>query len=207
MNLTSPTVLIVPGLREHVPEHWQTLLAAKLPRVRSIAPLEHDKLSCAARVDAIERALASIDGPVIVVAHSAGVMMLAHWASRCASRAIHGALLAAPADLETPMPAGYPTTDALNEHGWLPIPRNALPFPSIVAASSNDPLTRLDRAREFAKAWGSRFVELGAVGHLNPASGHGEWPRAEEFLNELARPGERRMPDAAGHKNGRAPEA
>jgi predicted alpha/beta hydrolase family esterase len=190
---TTPTVLIVPGLREHVPDHWQTLLAARLPRVQRVVPLEHDKLGCAARVDAIDRALASIKGPVIIVAHSAGVMMVAHWASRCASRAIHGALLAAPADLETPMPPGYPTIDALNDHGWLPIPRSALPFPSIVAASNNDPLTRLDRACEFAQAWGSRFVELGAVGHLNPASGYGEWPRAEELLSELAQSSERHV--------------
>ena len=188
MNSMTPTVLIVPGLREHVPDHWQTLLAAKLPRVCSVAPLEHDKLSCAARVDAIDRALGTIEGPVIIVAHSAGAMMVAHWAARGAAREIReirGALLAAPADLETPMPPGYPTTDALKEHGWLPIPRGTLPFPSIVAAGSNDPLTRLDRAREFAQAWGSRFVELGEVGHLNPASGHGEWPRAEEFIREL----------------------
>jgi predicted alpha/beta hydrolase family esterase len=188
INITSATVLIVPGLREHVADHWQTLLAQKLPRVRSVAPLEHDKLSCAARVAAIDRALASIEGPVIVVAHSAGVMMLAHWAKRCATHAIHGALLAAPADLETPMPPGYPTIDALDEHGWLPVPRGVLPFPSIVAASSNDPLTRLDRAREFARSWGSRFVELGDVGHLNPASGHGEWPVAEELIGQLAAP-------------------
>ncbi|WP_454739731.1 alpha/beta hydrolase [Cupriavidus necator] len=47
-------------------------------------------------------------------------------------------------------------------------------------------MTRLDRAREFAQAWGSRFVELGQVGHLNPASAHGEWPRAEEFIRELS---------------------
>lgn len=186
MNSATSTVLIIPGLREHVPDHWQTLLAAKLPRVRSVAPLEHDKLSCAARVDAIDRALAAIEGPVIIVAHSAGAMMVAHWAALRATREIRGALLAAPADLETPMPAGYPTTEALELNGWLPIPRARLPFPSIVAAGSNDPLTRLDRARDFAQAWGSRFVELGAVGHLNPASGHGEWPRAEEFIRELA---------------------
>ncbi|WP_106854373.1 RBBP9/YdeN family alpha/beta hydrolase [Caballeronia novacaledonica] len=181
----SITVLIVPGLRDHVADHWQTLLAAKLPRVHTVEPLEHNKLGCTARVVAIARAIQSIDGPVIVVAHSAGVMMLAHWVSRHDSSMIRGALLAAPADLETPMPAGYPTIDALSEHGWLPIPRAILPFPSIVAASSNDPLTRIERARDFAQAWGSRFLELGAAGHLNPASGHGEWPRAEELLSEL----------------------
>ena len=185
MDSTTPTILIVPGLREHVPDHWQTLLAAKLPRVHSVAPLEHDKLSCAARVGAIDRAMANIDGPVIIVAHSAGAMMVVHWAVRGNVRNVRGALLAAPADIETPMPEGYPTVDALQGHGWLPIPRRALPFPSILAASSDDPLTRPDRAREFARAWGSRFVGLGAVGHLNPASGHGEWPRAEEFIREL----------------------
>ena len=188
MTSTSPTILIVPGLREHVPNHWQTLLAAKLPRVRSVAPLEHDKLGCIARVDAIDRALASIQGPVIIVAHSAGAVMVAHWATLRATREVQGALLAAPADLETPMPEGYPTTEALSNHGWLPIPRATLPFPSIVAASSNDPLTRLERARDLAAAWGSRFVELGAVGHLNPASGYGEWPQAEAFIRELSSP-------------------
>ena len=81
------TVLIVPGLREHVPNHWQTLLAAKLPKVLSVAPLEHDKLSCAARVNAIERAMATLEGPVIIVAHSAGAIMVAHWAATCNSSA------------------------------------------------------------------------------------------------------------------------
>jgi predicted alpha/beta hydrolase family esterase len=186
MNSTTPTVLIVPGLRDHVADHWQTLLAAKLPKVRSVPPLERDKLSCAARVDAIDRALRDIEGPVVIVAHSAGAMMVVHWAATRNTRDIRGALLAAPADLETPMPAGYPTTDVLDSNGWLPAPRAELPYPSIVAASSNDPLARLDRARELAQCWGSRLVELGAVGHLNPNSGFGEWLRAEELIRELS---------------------
>jgi predicted alpha/beta hydrolase family esterase len=37
-----------------------------------------------------------------------------------------------------------------------------------------------------AHAWGSRLVDLGNVGHLNPASGYGPWPRAEAFIRELA---------------------
>jgi predicted alpha/beta hydrolase family esterase len=187
MNTTPPaTVLIVPGLRDHVADHWQTLLAARLPRVRSVPPLEHDKLSCAARVDAIERALQGIDGPVIFVAHSAGAIMVAHWAATPRAHDIRGALLATPADLETPLPAGYPTLDALSGNGWLPIPRTPLPFPSIVAASSNDPLAQLERTRELAQSWGSRLVELGAVGHLNPQAGFGDWPRADALIRELS---------------------
>jgi len=99
---------------------------------------------------------------------------------------IAGALLATPPDFESPLPQGYPTQEVLRENGWLPIPRSRLPFPSIVAASTNDPLGRLERVQELALAWGSTIVNVGAVGHLNPASGHGEWPRAEEFVRELA---------------------
>lgn len=182
---TKPTVLIVPGLRDHVAEHWQTLLAARLPRVRSVPPMGREDLDCAARVEAIDRELAAIEGPVIVVAHSGGVIMVAHWA-RKHRRPIHGALLATPPDFEQPMPEGYPTMDALAASGWLPVPRDPLPFPSVVAASRNDPLGRFERVAELAHAWGSRIVDLGKVGHLNPASGFGEWPQAEEFIRELS---------------------
>jgi predicted alpha/beta hydrolase family esterase len=144
-------------------------------------------LDCDARVDAIERAAYSIDGPVVIVAHSGGVIMVAHWA-KYSRRPIRGALLAVPPDFETPMPAGYPTVEELDAAGWLPVPRQPLPFPSIVAASRNDPLARFERVAEVAQQWGSRLVDLGDVGHLNPASGFGEWPRADEFIAELAAP-------------------
>ncbi|WP_233873389.1 RBBP9/YdeN family alpha/beta hydrolase [Paraburkholderia adhaesiva] len=181
---TTPTILMVPGLRDHVAEHWQTLLEARLPKAASVPPLEHDKLSCAARVAALDAALAKIDGPVILVAHSAGVMITVQWAQQH-SRKIHGALLAAPADLETPLPAGYPGFDPIAKNGWLPIPRKPLPFPSIVGASRNDPLASFERVEAMAKDWGSRLVDLGEVGHLNPAAGFGVWPMAETLINEL----------------------
>lgn len=183
---TDATVLIVPGLRDHVPEHWQTLLAARLPRVHTVPPLLEDKLSCAARVEALDEALRAIDGPVILVAHSAGVMMVAQWAQIFqARRPIQGALLATPADVEHPFPAGYPTTDALRANGWLPIPRDRLPFPSLLAASRNDPLCAFERAQAMAGDWGSTLVDLGEVGHLNPAAGFGQWPQALALIERL----------------------
>ena len=128
-------------------------------------------------MEALEGALSAIDGPVILVAHSAGVMMVAHWAAKAVwRRPIKGALLATPADVETPFPAGYPTRETLREHGWLPIPRKPLPFPSLLAASRNDPLCAFARAQALAHHWGSMLEDLGEAGHLNPAAGFGPWP-------------------------------
>ncbi len=182
--MTDPVILIVPGLRDHVAEHWQTLLEAALPNARSVPRMDRDKLSCAAWVAELDRSLARIEGPVVLVAHSAGVMITVHWAMQHA-RPIKGALLAAPPDFERPLPEGYPKQDVLLDNGWLPTPRARLPFPSIVAASTNDPLAGFDRVASLATSWGSRLVDVGAVGHLNPAAGYGPWPQAEEFIREL----------------------
>lgn len=183
-NSASPTVVIVPGLRDHVPAHWQTHLQAQLPNAVSMAPLELDRLSCSAQVQRLEETLSRITGPVILVAHSAGVITVAHWAQQY-RRPIHGALLAAPANLEAPLPEGYPSGAVLLENGWLPIPRAALLFPSIAAVSDNDPLGNKNDVLAMALAWGSRIVEIGAVGHLNPASGFGEWPQAIPLIRSL----------------------
>jgi predicted alpha/beta hydrolase family esterase len=79
---TAATVLIVSGLRERVAGHWQTLLTACLAKVRSVPPLATNKFRCAAWIEVVQCGLAEIDGPVILVVHSAGVMMVAHWAVR-----------------------------------------------------------------------------------------------------------------------------
>nr|WP_218583901.1 alpha/beta hydrolase [Pseudomonas akapageensis] len=178
--------MIVPGLREHVAEHWQTLLEARLSKVRSVPPLETDKLDCAARVRAIQHEVSQIDGPVILVAHSAGVLMVAHWAAKH-SAPIKGALLAAPPDLDATWPQGYPTPETLRANGWDPLPTGALPFRSVVAGSTNDHLASLEAVARMARGWGSELVNLGQVGHLNPASGFGHWPGAEAFIQELDR--------------------
>ncbi|MDM0073754.1 alpha/beta hydrolase [Variovorax sp. J2P1-59] len=187
----SPTVLIVPGLRDHVDAHWQTLLAADLQargrKVHTVPPMGREDLDCAARVNAIERVANSVAGPLVIVAHSGGSLMVAHWARRT-RRPVQGALLATPPDFERPMPEGYPTVEALLDAGWLPVPRRTLPFRSIVVASRNDPLAAFDRVALLARDWGSELIDMGEVGHLNPASGHGPWPLAHYLIRDLSTP-------------------
>lgn len=178
------TFVLVPGLRDHVEAHWQTHLHKELARCVTVPPLEHDKLSRAARVNALAQTLEGVQGRVVLVAHSAGVITTLHWA-RQFQRPIVGALLATPSNLDAPLPTGYPTLDQLQAHDWLPVPREPLPFAAIVAASRNDPLARFDVAEAMAADWGARLVDLGEVGHLNPASGYGRWEGAHALLREL----------------------
>ena len=172
--------LFVPGLRDHVAEHWQTHLEAELRaqglRAATVPPLEQDKLSRAARVAALDQALAELDGPVLLIAHSAGVMTVAHWAQALPAndlraQRIRGALLATPADVENELPAGYPRTADLDAGGWLPIPRSPLPFPSLLATSQNDPLAQLARVQGFARDWGSQLGRVNTNGDFCDCAG------------------------------------
>jgi hypothetical protein len=69
--------------------------------------------------------------------------------------------------------------------GFAPMPLVRFPFPTVVVASSNDPFVTVVRARTFAKAWGSKFVMIGEAGHINSASGFGDWPEGLALLNTL----------------------
>jgi hypothetical protein len=39
---------------------------------------------------------------------------------------------------------------------------------------------------ELAQGWGSELMDLGEVGHLNPASGFGDWPLADSLIQQLS---------------------
>jgi predicted alpha/beta hydrolase family esterase len=183
--MSAATVVLVPGLRGHVEDHWQTRLAAAMPEARMVTPLGRTDAGLRARVTLLDQVVEQVAGPVILVAHSAGVLVTVHWAAQYSPTRVVGALLATPPVLAAELPPEYPSIDELRAHGWLPIPREPLPFPSIVAASSDDPLGNPVRLRSLAASWGSPVHDLGAVGHLNPASGFGDWPEAVELIDQL----------------------
>ena len=189
------TTVIVPGLRGHVEDHWQTRLAAKLPDAVVVPSFGRDKRDLAGRVADLHRVIQDAGAPVTLVAHSAGVLTTLHWA-RQHDLPVRGALLATPPDLARPLGPEYPTLEQLEESGWLPIPLAPLNFPSIVAASTNDALCDFERVRALARVWGSEFIDIGPVGHLDPASGYGDWSGAEALLDVLS--GMIRPPHARG---------
>jgi hypothetical protein len=113
----------------------------------------------------------------VLVAHSLGCLLTVHWALETRLTA-HAALLVGVPNPDRP---SFP----LEIRGFSPLPMRPLPFASIVVASSDDPYGSLEFARACAAAWGSRFVSVGAAGHINTASGYGEWPEGLQLLAQL----------------------
>jgi predicted alpha/beta hydrolase family esterase len=127
----------------------------------------------------LERSPAPCQEPPLLVAHSLGCIAVAHWAAQ-SRRAAAGALLVAPCDVESrDLPAPL--------QSFAPAPEQPLRFPAQLAASTDDPYLRIDRASALARAWRARLRVLGALGHINAASGFGPWPDGEVLLEELRR--------------------
>jgi predicted alpha/beta hydrolase family esterase/EAL domain-containing protein (putative c-di-GMP-specific phosphodiesterase class I) len=165
------TVIIVPGLDDSGPEHWQTLWGAAHPTYQRVRQRDWRNPQVDDWVEALDREIRRAPHPPILVGHSLGCITIAEWAQRCWSD-IRGALLVAPADVDR-----LPFFDKT--------PLWPLPFPSLLVASENDPYLTLERARLFARHWGSRLVNLGPAGHINVESGFGPWPAGEALLDEL----------------------
>lgn len=169
--------LILPGLYDSGPEHWQSYWERSEASARRVRHRDWETPDRREWVATLDAAIAAVEGEVVLVAHSTACALVAFWAAEH-RRPIRGALLVGPSDTEAP---SYPTGPT----GWQPMPLGRLPFPSIVVASSDDEYVSLDRAEQFARAWGSRFVNAGALGHINSASGLGDWPVGRALLGSL----------------------
>jgi predicted alpha/beta hydrolase family esterase len=170
--------LIIPGLGNSGPEHWQTFFENSGSHFYRVEQREWDSPDCEDWVEAIDQHIRKFDPiTVVLIGHSLGCTTIAHWAARNKTL-IKGALLVAPSDIEQPVYT-FPAT------GFAPIPLLTLPFPSIVVASEDDPWVSLERAGFFAERWGSRFQNIGKAGHINLAAGFGPWPQGLELLQQL----------------------
>jgi uncharacterized protein len=168
--------LVLPGINDSGPAHWQTLWEQLNPALRRVKQRDWDNPACAEWASALDTAVADTPRPVLI-AHSLGCLLAVHWASQ-GRHDIKAALLVAPPD---------PESDAFppQARGFAPLPMTPLQFPSIVLSSSNDPYCSQRRASEFARAWGSEHRCIGAFGHINGASGLGHWPAGLDILQEL----------------------
>ena len=177
MKTADCDILILPGFAGSEEEHWQARWAAKLRTARIVSQESWHEPDPEAWRTRIVEAVEAASQPVILIAHSLGVVAAVQAAPRFPAGVVRGALLVAFPDIESCQ--GLPRSVC----AFAPVPRDPLPFPSLLVASRTDPHCSYERAEDFGYAWGSAIVDAGESGHINVASGHGPWP---EGLMRLA---------------------
>lgn len=177
-------ILMVPGLGGSGPDHWQTRWESRLSTATRVEQADWDRPDRTAWTATLTAAVETATRPVVLVAHSLGVVTCAHAASGLPEGRVRGAFLVAPPDVDDPTMA-----EAERVRSFAPLPMGPLPFPSALVASRDDPYCAYKRADEVAQAWGAVLVDAGMSGHVNAQSGHGPWPeglmRFAGFLKRL----------------------
>lgn len=172
-------VLVLPGFGNSGRAHWQTLWELRHPAWRRVDLGQWDAPDCQDWVRALDAAVRHCPGPPVFVAHSLACLLVAHW-TRQFSMPVKGAFLVA---VPEPASPSFPAT----AKGFMPVPMHRLPFPTLVVASANDAFGSVAHAQRCAIAWGSRFADVGDVGHINADSGIGEWPEGYALFQEFVR--------------------
>lgn len=162
-------VLLIPGICNSGPAHWQSLWQAQHPAVHRVEQADWDHPVCEEWVLALDAAVARAPESPILVAHSLGCLVAVHWAARHA-RPVRALLLVAVPD---PLGPNFPA-DAL---GFAPLPA-ALPGigPVVMMSSTDDPYSTPEFSARCAAAWGAEHTTLGPLGHINAESGLADWP-------------------------------
>jgi uncharacterized protein len=188
--LSDFTILTVPGLDGSGPDHWQSRWEFRFSNCRRVNMGDWANPVRAYWVNQLDRALRLAGRPVLIAAHSLGCIAVASWVTERWSLAFHdivaGALLVAPPNVESAEASSRMAT-------FKPIPREPLPFPTLLLASHNDPFASFDTSARIAQMWGSELVDAGYAGHINADSGLQEWPEGIRLLNSLGERANRRF--------------
>jgi uncharacterized protein len=172
-------LLLLPSWQDSDPGHWQT----RWEQHHGAHRVQQDDWWWPRRGDwmaRLDEVLLADERRAILIGHSLGCQLVAAWAAHSGQLArVHAALLVAPPDVErADMP---PQLQA-----WSPVPRRRLPFQAVAVLSDDDPYCSIDRGRQMATDWGCRIIERQAAGHLNTASGLGDWPEGWALVQALA---------------------
>ncbi len=176
-------ILTIPGYGGSGKEHWQSYWNNEFGNIERVEQDDWDNPQLDLWLEQLNQSIQESPQDCILVAHSLGCALIAHWASKYSSndatKNILGALLVAPADVDSKK---HTPEEVRN---FAPMPTTTLPFKSIVVSSDNDPYVSADRAEYFAKAWGSQFILYGSFGHINAESELSSWNFGKSLLDRF----------------------
>ena len=171
--------LTVPGLGSSGPAHWQSLWENQNPKnFHRVEQINWDLPVCHQWIEKLDEEVQKLTELTYLIAHSLGSLTVVHWANNYASEMVKGAFLVAPPDVENSKRLSF-------IEGFSPIPTFKLPFKSLIIASTTDQYATIERANEFAHAWGSEFINIGKKGHINASSNLGNWEEGQDLLNDF----------------------
>lgn len=172
MELSDFQVILVPGLHNSGPGHWQTRWESLYPAFTRVQQDDWDHPQLDTWVRRLDEWRARDPRPTLFIAHSFGCLTTVTSIARHPEGAA-GALLVAPA---------HPDRFGVAAQ----LPQAQLPCPTILVNSDNDPWMPAATAALHARRWGSALVEGGLLGHINAESGLGDWREGQRHLHRLA---------------------
>ena len=186
-------VLVIPGLNDSGPGHWQTWLQDQYHGSVRVAQDHWDRPDLQAWSDRIARTLARHDPRTewVAVAHSFGCLALAHHLGLSRAMADEGRLAASGwprvgfGRIRAALMVAPASPDKFGVRHLLP--SQGLGLPATMVASDTDPWMSAREAHDWADRWGTRFTNLGDAGHINVESGHGPWLLARYKVDEMIR--------------------
>lgn len=172
-------ILNAPGLHGSGPIHWQTRWE-QIPgrQIARTTPASWDEPDPADWLTALRGDILASGSETIVVAHSLACIVMAQILADEALCA--GLVLVAPPD-----PHAEPfrvVTDA----GFHTMATRPVLVPGLVIASTDDPYATPEATQRMADVWGVPLTWVGALGHINSASGLGDWPQGWAMVEEFA---------------------
>jgi uncharacterized protein len=187
MRIADTDILVIPGLGGSGRDHWQSRWEAKLPTARRVVQTDWDKPVLDVWRGRVIEEVKRASRPVVLVAHSLGVLAAAHAASVLAKgesgSKVKGGFLVAPPSAEVLL-----GLDAVDRAFLTPL-SEPLPFPALMIASRNDRYSTFADSEDLAEALSAKLIDAGFSGHINSESGHGPWPeglmRFAAFLKTL----------------------
>jgi predicted alpha/beta hydrolase family esterase len=163
-------VLIVPGLRNSGPAHWQSWLQAQFADAVRVEQRDWNEPQLDRWASRIGSTLERKGGERwIAVCHSFGCLALARHLALQPDSPIQAALLVAPAE-----PDKFGVAELL--------PQQALAVPTMLVASKTAPWMSAASARRWARRWGASYLNLGDAGHINTEAGFGPLPLAQQWV-------------------------
>lgn len=179
-DLNDFDILILPGWHNSGPDHWQTHWEAAFSNMRRVDQADWEAPIYSDWSRRLTEAVNSCKRPVLLIAHSLGTALVVRWSQEADTQAVAGAFLVATTDVDRF--AQEPGNPVL---GFDPIIMKPLPFPSVVLASHNDERATFGRSETFASAWGSRLIDVGAIGHIGSAAKLGLWPQGLVWFGQF----------------------